>query len=425
MADGALNPIQSPKLQPKTLAMMPSILREQPWGSRWSRLLAPFQRITTSGRFIPEVDGFRFIAILLVFVFHLAGTVATNSPSELIPSIENGSLRQIANTLDIGVPLFFTISGFILGLPFAEAALKQKKQVNLKKYFLRRLTRLEPPYILCLMISVLIKVVSGRGIVRYLPHLLASMFYVHNAYFGYQSTIDSVAWSLEVEVQFYILAPLLAAVFLIRTGYARKFLLGAMIVASTAVSVLVKADLRLWLSLLGFAPFFLIGFLLADGFITWPKSTTWRWDLVFAVGLPALIVLRWETPQVSAWLAPWLIWAVFQAGLNGVVFRRFLSWPIITTIGGMCYSIYLFHNQLIYGFALVTRHVFFASPYGLRLICQFLLIAPLVLVVTGAYFVFVERPCMRPDWFPSALQWFRQWLTALRGREAVTGETQL
>jgi peptidoglycan/LPS O-acetylase OafA/YrhL len=385
-----------------------SVAIPQATQSRRSRLLAPFQRITSSGRFIPEIDGFRFIAILSVFIFHLAGTVATNSPSGQLSTILSGPLKQIANTLDIGVPLFFVISGFILGLPFAEAALKQQKQISLRKYLLRRLTRLEPPYVLCLLISLMIKVGSGRGFLVYLPHLLASMLYSHSAIFGYQSTITAVAWSLEIEVQFYILVPVITSVFLVAKAGMRRTILCILIAAATAVSELVNASPRLRLSLLGFAPFFLIGLLLTDLYLSSRRSNSWRWDLLSFLGWPLLIMLRWKAPVASAWIAPWLILALYAAGVSGILIRRLLVHPIVTTIGGMCYSIYLLHNQLIYGFALVTRSVLPSSPYALRLVTQFLIIFPAVLAVTAVYFVAIERPCMRPDWPRRLMSWFRR-----------------
>jgi peptidoglycan/LPS O-acetylase OafA/YrhL len=230
-----------------------------------------------------------------------------------------------------------------------------------------------------------------------------------------------VAWSLEIEVQFYILAPLLASVFLIRDQQLRRFVLCVLIVASTGLSELVRGNLRLWLSLLGFFQFFLMGFLFADRYLKRSRTPSWRWDAVSAVGWPLLVLLRWKAGLVSAWVAPWLVLALYEAGINGLVFRRVFAHPITATIGGMCYSIYLFHNQLIYGFALVTRHVFPGSPYGLRLITQFLLIAPAVLLVSAIYFRFVERPCMRPEWPQAALRSLRRMLGLpgeLAGRQA-------
>ena len=48
--------------------------------------------------------------------------------------------------------MFFVISGFVLGMPFCKRTLADGPPVNLGRYFLRRLTRLEPPYAISLLI---------------------------------------------------------------------------------------------------------------------------------------------------------------------------------------------------------------------------------------------------------------------------------
>src|SRR3954468_10746698 len=99
-----------------------------------------FRRITTSGQIIPEIDGLRFIAIALVIWHHLALYVSTQQRAPLGAAV----LGQY------GVELFFVISGFILAVPFAMHFLGGGPRVKLSRYFVRRLTRLEPPYLLAL-----------------------------------------------------------------------------------------------------------------------------------------------------------------------------------------------------------------------------------------------------------------------------------
>src|SRR5207248_8852502 len=106
---------------------------------------------------------------------------------------------------------FFVISGFILGLPFASFYRGLGPQVSLRQYFLRRLTRLEPPYILNLAVFFALKVASQQyGFRELLPHFLSSCFYLHNLVYADESLVNTVTWSLEIEVQFYVLVPLLA-----------------------------------------------------------------------------------------------------------------------------------------------------------------------------------------------------------------------
>ena len=45
------------------------------------RLTRPFSRVTSSGSFIPQIDGLRFIAILAVFLFHLGIFVKASVPA--------------------------------------------------------------------------------------------------------------------------------------------------------------------------------------------------------------------------------------------------------------------------------------------------------------------------------------------------------
>src|SRR5277367_4309129 len=91
-----------------------------------SKFLEPYQRITSTGAFIPEADGLRFLAILSVFIFHLAGDVLRHSPGAPPPT---GWIFATTQVLSFGVPLFFAISGFILGAPFAAAHLQKRQPV--------------------------------------------------------------------------------------------------------------------------------------------------------------------------------------------------------------------------------------------------------------------------------------------------------
>jgi peptidoglycan/LPS O-acetylase OafA/YrhL len=362
------------------------------------KFLEPYQRITSTGAFIPEVDGLRFLAILSVFIFHLAGDVLRHSPGAPQPA---GWIFATTQVLSFGVPLFFAISGFILGTPFAAAHLQQRRPVSLKKYFLRRLTRLEPPYILSLLLFFVLKIAAGKGSISgLLPNLVASLFYAHNAVFGMPSAINFVAWSLEVEVQFYIVAPVLGMVFAIRPASLRRVVLVALILVSTGISILVSPHPALVLSLLGNAQYFLAGFALAEFFLSGGdrRQRNWLWDVVSALGWPLLLALLVGGASLSLWVFPWLILVLYIASFHGVVMNRFITKPWITTIGGMCYSIYLLHNYIIATLGMLTERFFVRSSFNERLVVQFLLMTPFVLVICGLYFRLIERPCMRSNW---------------------------
>jgi peptidoglycan/LPS O-acetylase OafA/YrhL len=367
-------------------------------------LLGVFRRITSSGRYVPEVDGLRFVAITSVFIYHLAGDALRRAPAGTAESYAGGWLFELTQRLNFGVPLFFVLSGFILGVPFASAHLRGGPAVPLAKYFVRRVTRLEPPYLICLVVLFLAKIAAGRGTADSLwPHLLASSLYVHNSWFNSSSPINVVAWSLEIEVQFYLLAPFLAQVFAVRPTALRR----TVIVGAIAAVILVQSawlGTRAFGNILGHAQYFFTGFLLADLHVSddgrWQPNA--RWDFVALLGWPLLGALLTFAPEVLQWASPLLILPLYVAAFRGRATSRVFRTPWLCVIGGMCYSIYLFHNNAI---ALVGSSVFRLQPdgpFGLRLLVHFALVTPVVLVACAAFYLLVERPCMRPDW-PSRL----------------------
>ncbi len=366
-----------------------------------ARFLAPYRRITSSGQFIPEIDGLRFLAIFSVFIYHLAGDVLRHKPAESIASPESNWLLATTQILNLGVPMFFVISGFILGAPFAAPYLEGKRPVSLKKYFVRRLTRLEPPYVLSMLLFFALKAMAGKGTVAELfPNLGASLVYLHGAIFGSPSVINIVAWSLEIEIQFYILAPVIALVFAIRPALTRRLVLSALILLVTAISRLGSDNHAIQLSLLGFGHYFLAGFLLADLHLSRsePRQQHGLWDLISLAGWPALLALQVFGGAFAIWATPWIISLLYVAAYQGIAMNRFVTNPWIATCGGMCYTIYLLHNYIVASVGMFTERFGISYPFAARLVIQFLLITPILLVICGLYFRLIERPCMDPSW---------------------------
>ena len=147
-----------------------------------NRILTRLSRVTSDRAFIAEIDGLRFFAIISVVLFHLNGYMKHYSRVGFAESPETSTLNSLLGQGHFGVQLFFVISGFILAVPFAEHYMTQRSIPSLGKYFKRRLIRLEPPYIVNLVILfVLLLIVNQENGLQLLPHLLASMGYVHNA----------------------------------------------------------------------------------------------------------------------------------------------------------------------------------------------------------------------------------------------------
>ncbi len=354
------------------------------------RQMLEFRRVTTQRRFIPQIDGLRFVAITSVVLFHLYASLEHGAIP--VPWVFNTDLAKR------GVELFFAISGFILGVPFASRYLVNAPKVDLKQYFLRRLTRLEPPYFISLFVCVAATLVdSNRGINDMVPHLLASLAYIHNLVFGaFSGEINGVAWSLEVEIQFYLLVPLLALLFAIPKARVRRTMIASLIFFAALFSNGLYGSARLHYSIAYYLAFFLAGFLICDLYVTrqeWKQS--YLWDALALCSWPLVWYLGRNTGHV---LLPFIIVVLFLAAFRGRICSAVFSHRVVTDTGGMCYSIYLFHFLVIYAVKHVTAPLHFGQNFWAYYWLQASLILPFVLVLCGAFYLLVERPCMDREW---------------------------
>ena len=359
-----------------------------------------FQRITSSGSFIPKIDGLRFIAILSVILYHLSGFILKKDHNVYIDSLNYNFIKELLSRGYIGVPLFFTISGFILGMPFAKTYILNEKRVSLKKYFFRRITRLEPPYILVMFLLLIGSVYFARVITirNGLISLICSIFYCHNFFYpGQLPFLNCVAWSLEIEVQFYILAPLLANLFSIKSVYTRRLTICLICIVSIFVNYFFNFHFK---SLLNYLHYFLIGFLLVDLFLS--KKTIFKkskFDNLIAV---PIFMFIWVFKDGHAkYLDLFQLASIFLFYYYVLLHNVFdiLRYKLITNIGGMCYTIYLIHFQLISLFGNPLLRIKFSNYSFLNIPIYAVILIIFVMVISAVFFLVIERPCMEKDWY--------------------------
>jgi len=363
-----------------------------------SRFLDKFRRITYSTNYVPEIDGLRFLAIFaVVVVMHIPGYM--NEKLYAGTLIEDRYWKNVVVGGGGGVTLFFMISGFILSLPFARWRLKAGKPIRLREYYLRRLTRLEPPYLIALTIFFAADVwLLGRhSFSQLLPHFFASAVYVHNFVYNSFSWILPVAWSLEVEVQFYLLAPLFFLAFLIRKNWLRWLIYLLVIIPASFYWF----DTWTIPHVFKFIHAFVYGIMLADLYCCGVQLI--RNQIVgFVFGMAALagfIFIPSLDNQFAYVLRIFCMFLLFHLVLTNDGMKRVFSLKGITLIGGMCYSIYLLHFATISvaGRLLMRSGISVDDPLYFIPLAISLTLA--VLVISAVYFLFVEKPFMKPFQF--------------------------
>jgi len=294
------------------------------------------------------LDGLRAIAILLVLGYHYFSRWAPPlSARDLYPYGDFAARFWLFRYGDLGVELFFVISGFVISMTLFRSR-------SIGHFFWKRFARLFPSMLLCSLLTFAVLHLLPQQ--AFMPHwrdFAPSWTFTDpllwSKLFGVPfKAVDGVYWSLFVEVKFYLLAGLLY----FSVG-ARRFLPAA--AAAFAALVLAYAAARalalphLWamdfVFVLGALPWFAAGI----GFYALHVDVRSRagWVLL-AESLIALALLRLGTHAESA--AAYLAWALAAALFLAFLLRpRWVAWlayPPLAAIGVASYSLYLLHQSI-------------------------------------------------------------------------------
>jgi len=171
-----------------------------------NRLIVP----PSTGRRLPGIEGLRALAAGSIVLYHVWLWGAPRSQA-----FKLGGFYHFFRQLPLGVTLFFTLSGFLLYRPFAAAILRSEPRPAFRSYFRNRALRILPAYWFVLLAAGLIletALVRFDGVGSLWSHpglLIRDAFFVENYSRPSMLTGIGPAWSLAIEVVFYLALPLL------------------------------------------------------------------------------------------------------------------------------------------------------------------------------------------------------------------------
>lgn len=305
------------------------------------------------------IDGLRGVAILMVVAAHL---IYENRTSYSIITF----LYKMISSGTNGVTLFFVLSGFLISWPFWKNKVRQKSPQCPRGYGWRRFYKSYPPLALSILFFAPMGVFCSGDSGFYWDALkyLAGIPLIQPV----SGKLNPVMWSLIVEVQFYLILPL---VFLSLSRISTRMSLWVISLLFALVPLAFKIynhvyqlefalypmiELRFPTKLDAFAPGILMAGLISSGSIgkRWAFLGNWGAMLLLAALLfSAILKLQqsWHTSfllqellsllfQISGFL---LLCYVLNPTLRG---PRLLSWSPLRWFGIISYKWYLFHQAI-------------------------------------------------------------------------------
>lgn len=331
---------------------------------------------------IPELDGLRGIAITLVVVFHCF--YFNPGPGHHTTGLIRTTYVYLERFFAMGwtgVDLFFVLSGFLIGGILLDVRASPR---YFKTFYLRRLYRIVPIYYAWIFVYLLLAAFSGEFLIG--MRMASGLFlFLQNFGFRYSSQLAGAwflpTWSLAVEEQFYLMAPLVMRLLSSRRLYA---LLGTTILAAPVLRILIRYYVPSGAAALSFsytlmpcrADALAIGILAA---LLWRNQVFRVWlddhghflyalTGIFLVGVAALGARSPSSDSLPMQSVGYTWIAVFYALVMILVLARSAGPSAVIArthwlgeIGRVSYCLYLIHDAVRFGGGLLIKKV---SPHA-------------------------------------------------------------
>lgn len=315
---------------------------------------------------IPVLDSLRAYAALVVCLFHFVCTT--------VGYVKTDWILSAFSVGQYGVQTFFVISGFVIPWAMHHAGYELK---NFFSFFLKRISRLEPPYIFSLILALLILFLREKYLGRDNAHMIVSVkqVFLHLGYlipfFEDYKWLNQVYWTLAIEFQYYFFIALVFVPLMKVSAYVRY-----MIFAFTLALSYLGSDsfLLYWL------PVFMLGIVL---FLYKSEKIERTEYLLITLATVSLCLYKYPLAAVVFSLIPVVALLFFEnvkiAGLHFV--------------GKFSYSIYLVHPLL--GGSLIN---ILSHKYNTNMISKLMVIGSgMLLTLIGAWltYLLIEKPAKR------------------------------
>ena len=222
-----------------------------------------------------------------------------------------------------GVEVFFVISGFIIPFTLWQSGYRLK---NYARFILKRIIRLDPPYLLSILLTIALAYVSllypgfkGKPPAYSLTQIALHLGFV-NVFFGYP-WVNVVYWSLALEFQYYLLIGLIFPLLVSKNVWIRIVTMAALLLSG------------FWLGndrfVFAWLPLFLVGVL-----VFYCKAGLMQKSVVF--GLLALLA-------GYVWMKAGMVIGLIVLLTAALILFVEVKNRVLSFLGDISYSLYLVH----------------------------------------------------------------------------------
>ncbi len=335
---------------------------------------------------IPAIEGLRGVAVLWVMVFHFVVVRDGKFDDAFIAFLKDWPVLDVfVRNGYLGVDLFFLITGFLLTLPWFRHADAGLPAPDWRTFYARRARRILPAYYvqLVFLFFVVLPLLFPRLWVQSTPMVVgnlgahATFLHYTNPLTSASMTVNGALWTLAIEMQYYVLVPLVAPLFV---KWPWRSLVGAFLIAAgwrwladhhmdwlvaaylkmVAHAGVTEAGIRhlLGTQLPAWAVHFALGILAGRAWMLRRNKVIegiGRWVPVVVAAASVLglyAILRNGTSLIGqlGWVAFPVVLAVGFAAIvswpSDVLSKVAASWPL-SSVGRISYSAYLYHLPLL------------------------------------------------------------------------------
>jgi peptidoglycan/LPS O-acetylase OafA/YrhL len=340
------------------------------------------------------IESLRWVAAAMIVVYHTVEMTKLPIPSEL---------NVIKTHFGMGVPLFYALSGFVLSFGYLDG-LGGRDQI--RSFYLRRYFRIAPLFYLMLGVWMAYSRFKSPAYAVGPFEFLLNVAFLFGLVPGREDSLVAAGWSIGVEMLFYLVFPVVAAVVATPMAGAIAFVV-FVVVSSLTFNRLQSLDIGFYAygNLLTHLPFFLSGVL---AYLIWKKEgfrvrRVAGASLLAGVALASWMLVYWPAAYVvlSSYHVVDLVrtaWAL----VFGALILATCYWPnpvstnrVTRYLGTISFSLYLLHPLVIAISMDEQRRIANALGNGfLALGARVLFVFTVVIGLATLTFRFVEKPGM-------------------------------